>query len=60
MMSRNTVLVLMYHRHKHLDLIYQTTLFEVSLFGFICAAAWVFVCYCVVPNYEGVVTIYNM
>jgi hypothetical protein len=34
------------------------TLFDVSLFGFICAAAWVFVCYCVVPKYVGVVIMY--
>jgi hypothetical protein len=33
----------------------QTTLFDVSLFGFSCAATWVFICYCVVPKYVGVV-----
>jgi hypothetical protein len=34
------------------------TLFEASLFGFVCAAAQVCVCYCVVPKYVGVVTMY--
>jgi hypothetical protein len=32
--------------------------FEIFLFGFICAVAWVFVCYCVVPKYVGVVIMY--
>jgi hypothetical protein len=38
-------------------------LFEVSLFGFICAAflaARMFVCSCVVPKYGGVVIIFVM
>jgi hypothetical protein len=34
------------------------TWFEVPLFGFICTAAWVSVCYCVVPKYIGIVIVY--
>jgi hypothetical protein len=34
------------------------TLFEASLFGFTCAAAWVLVCSCVVPKYVGVVVVH--
>jgi hypothetical protein len=34
------------------------TLFEVSFFGFIYAATWVFVCYCVVRKYVGLVIVY--
>jgi hypothetical protein len=37
----------------------QTTLFGVSLFGNICSTTWVFVCYCVVPKYVGVVIMYD-
>jgi hypothetical protein len=34
------------------------TLLEVPLFGFICAVAWVIVCYCVVPKYVRLVIKY--